>query len=264
MSEEHTKVRRGAMRFSISILALVLIVAAVFYSSTKDRKHISSLITALPAEQSATTTSTQIVGPTSAVEIFHGDTSKKQVIFTFDGGATTESGDAILAVLAKHHVKGTFFLTGKMIEKNPDLVRRIVAAGHEAFNHTYDHKDLTILTDMQITGELDGMAQVLASTTNTTPRPYFRAPYGAQNAHVQQVAAQDGYQSVGWTVDALDWKEKQGETAAQVQARILSHVSPGTIYLMHVGDTITGSILDNVFTTIEAKDYKIVSLTQGL
>ena len=95
-------------------------------------------------------------------------------------------------------------------------------------------------------------------------RPYFRAPYGARDLQVLKVAANNGYQSVYWSVDALDWKETQGETANQVKARILSSVAPGVIYLMHVGDTITGTILDEVFTTIESRGYKIVSLTQGL
>lgn len=200
----------------------------------------------------------------SAEEITHGDTSKKEVIFTFDGGGTVQSADAILAVLAKHHVKGTFFLTGKMVEAHPDLIKRIAASGNEIFSHTYDHPDLTALTDDQITGELTKMESVLQTTAGISPKPYFRAPYGARDARVLAVAAQAGYRSVYWTVDALDWREPQGETAAQVKERILSHVAPGTIYLMHVGDGITGSILDEVFTTIESRGYKIVSLTQGI
>jgi delta-lactam-biosynthetic de-N-acetylase len=199
-----------------------------------------------------------------AKEITHGDTYKKQVIFTFDGGGTTESGDKILEVLAKHHVKGTFFLTGKMVEKNPDLVKRIAFAGHEIFNHTYDHPDLTKASAEKISEELSNMEKVLQKTTGLSPKPYFRAPYGSRNAEVLATAEKDGYQSIYWTVDALDWKEKQGETSVQVKKRILTSVAPGALYLMHVGDNITGSILDDVFTTIESEGYKIVSLTQGL
>jgi peptidoglycan/xylan/chitin deacetylase (PgdA/CDA1 family) len=218
-----------------------------------------------PAQAAAAVALAHTVATTSVpAKITHGNTSKKEVIFTFDGGGTIQSADAILAVLAKHHVQGTFFLTGKMIEAHPDLVRRIAAAGNEIYSHTYDHRDLTTLTDSQITDELTKVEGVLKTTAGISPKPYFRAPYGAQNARVLAVAAKDGYQSVYWTVDALDWKEPQGETAAQVKKRILSNVAPGTIYLMHVGDTITGSILDQVFTAIESKGYKIVSLTQGL
>ena len=217
----------------------------------------------IPKAHTSSQATTAVLAPTPP-EITRGNTSKKEVIFTFDGGGGIQSGDAIVAALAKHHVKGTFFLTGKMIEAHPDLVKSIVAAGHEIFSHTYDHLNLTALTDTQITAELTKTENVLQIIVGVSPKPYFRAPYGARNARVLAVAAKDGYQSVYWTVDALDWREPQGETVQQVKDRILSNVAPGTIYLMHVGDTITGTILDDVFTTIEARGYKIVSLTQGI
>lgn len=197
-------------------------------------------------------------------EIAHGNPAKKDVIFTFDGGATVQSGEKILAVLSKHHVKGTFFLTGKMALANPDLVKKIVAGGNEIFNHTYDHKNLTTLTDQEIIAELSGFESVLWNIAHISPKPYFRAPYGSRDARVLAVAKKDGYTSVFWSVDALDWREPRGETADEVKTKILSTVSPGTIYLMHIGDTITGTILDDVFTQIEARGYKIVSVTEGL
>jgi len=197
-------------------------------------------------------------------EITHGDTSKKDVIFTFDGGGGIQSGDKILEVLAKHHVKGTFFLTGKMVATNPDLVKRIAAAGNEIFSHTYDHPNLTMISNDQIGSELAKFENILQATVGISPKPYFRAPYGARNSRVLAVAAKYGYQSVYWTVDARDWMKSPQENPAKVKERILSSVAPGNIYLMHVGDTITGQILDSVFTAIEARGYKIVSLTQGL
>jgi peptidoglycan/xylan/chitin deacetylase (PgdA/CDA1 family) len=257
--------------FNISYIAIAATVALGAMGITiigirshpQPHQQLPQVATVVLAPSTVETTSTSTLA-TSTKEIARGDTSKKEVIFTFDGGGTIQSADAILAVLAKHHVKGTFFLTGKMVEAHPDLVKSIAAAGNEIFSHTYDHPDLTTLTDTQIVAELTKMENVLQATTGVSPKPYFRAPYGARDARVLAIASKDGYQSVYWTVDAMDWREPQGETAAQVKDRILSNVAPGTIYLMHLGDTITGSILDDVFTTIEAKGYKIVSLTQGI
>lgn len=202
--------------------------------------------------------------PPPASEITHGDTSKQQVIFTFDGGEGIQSAEKILAVLATHHVRGTFFLTGKTIAQYPELTARIAAAGHEIFNHTYHHPHLSALSPEKIRDELSTTEQALWNTARTSSQPYFRAPYGDRNTAVLAAAHAAGYRSVYWTVDALDWRESAGETATQVKERILSHVAPGTIYLMHIGDTITGSILDDVFSEIEARGYRIVSLTQGL
>ena len=200
----------------------------------------------------------------TTTEITHGDRSKKQIIFTFDGGSTIDSGNQILKILAKHNVKGTFFLTGKTVENYPDFAKQVASAGNEIFNHTYDHQDLTTLTGQEIGNEFAKMEKVLQATVGISPKPYFRAPYGARDTRVLTTAVKNGYTSVYWTVDAMDWEASQGETSAEVRNIILSSLAPGNIYLMHVGDPITGQILDDVFTTIESKGYKIVSLTQGL
>lgn len=253
------KLKKRRKDLILLVVFLFVIIAIVFVStvfvSTFKKNTSSKPPTVCEAPGQSTTTPKQIV---------RGDISKKEVIFTFDGGSGVQSGDEILAVLAKHHVKGTFFLTGKMIEANPGFVKRIVAARHEIFNHTYDHTDMTTISDAKIGEELIQMEKILRATVGVSPKPYFRVPYGACNAKVLVVASDHGYRAVGWTVDALDWKESEGETADQVKEKILSTLAPGYIYLMHVGDNITGAILDDVFTTIESKGYKIVSLTQGL
>jgi len=237
----------------IGIVAVMLIVAKINKTAAQlSVSHISS--SNVPAEEL----------PIGTKEIVHGSTVKKEVIFTFDGGGAIQSADKILEALAKHRVKGTFFLTGKVIEAHPDLVRRIVAEGHEIFSHTYDHPDLTAISDDEIMNELEKTEKSLIAAANISPKPYFRAPYGERNARVLAVAAKAGYQSVYWTVDALDWKESEGKTPIEVKEIILSTVAPGNIYLMHLGDAITGAILDDVFAEIEARGYRIVSLTQGL
>lgn len=197
-------------------------------------------------------------------EIVRGNTEKNQVIFTFDGGDTDQSAEKILNVLEKHKVKGTFFLTGKFVENYPELVKRIAAQGEEIFSHTYDHKDLETLSDGEITAELTMMETVLGNTVHISPKPFFRAPYGSRDGRVLSVAEKAGYQSVYWTVDTLDWEEPQGRTAAEVEDRILSNISPGAIFLMHLGNNLSGEVLDDVFTKIESRGYKIVSLTEGI
>jgi peptidoglycan/xylan/chitin deacetylase (PgdA/CDA1 family) len=234
--------------FFLAIILIILVIVGGYHKT--DRKIKGIFITAL--------------SPSSSKEIIRGDTNKKQVIFTFDGGADIESADKILDVLEKHHIKGTFFLTGKTAEANPGLVKKIAVRGNEIFSHTYDHPYLTTLSDKNIDNELEKTEKVLLEIAGLSPKPYFRAPYGDRNVRVLAAAAKFGYQSVYWTVDALDWMESNGETAEQVRERILSSLAPGNIYLMHLGDNITGKILDDVFSTIEMRGYKIVSLTQGI
>ena len=251
------KIHFSKKSISVIALGLVIIATGIFDLSYKEKQKKPVVI----AE----------VAPIRMVpsgEIEHGDMSKKQVIFTFDAGAGLQSAKKILEVLARHHVKGTFFMTGKFVEANPDFVRKVVTAGHEIFNHTYDHPHLPTLTDAEIVTELDkvnaSLASVVGSTSMISTRPFFRAPYGDRDERVMNVALKNGYHGVYWTVDAHDWEESTGVTPAEVVGRIISNLKSGNIYLMHVGDNITGDVLDQVFTEIEAKGYKIVSLTQGI
>lgn len=215
----------------------------------------------------ATTTEPEIA-TTSALfiaskgEISRGNPNKKQIIFTFDCGSGINSADKILETAQKHNLKLTFFATGKFVEKYPETIKKFAAAGHEIFNHTYDHHHLTQISDEQIKEDLEKADEIISALTGTTTKPFFRPPYGDRNQHVWNIAASLSYQSVYWTTDALDWMADR--TDEQTKERIYSSLKNGEIILMHVGDDIAGNILDEVFTYIERQGYKIVSLSEGL
>jgi polysaccharide deacetylase family protein (PEP-CTERM system associated) len=62
-----------------------------------------------------------------------------------DSWATCEyrveaSTEHLLALLAEHHVHGTFFVLGWVAERSPALIRRIAAAGHEIACHGFSHE----------------------------------------------------------------------------------------------------------------------------
>ena len=249
----------------ILLLITAVLLAGVFYWQAKQSKTPGSPKSSNNTSTLSQTSENEI--PTSSPpfvvkgEISRGNPTKKQIIFTFDAGAGTNSLQKILEVTKQHNVKVTFFSTGKFAEKNSELIKQISAEGHEIFNHTYSHPHLTQITDEQIKEELDKTEQIISSLIGKTTKPYFRPPYGDRNSHVLEVAKQEGYQSVFWTLDALDWMTDK--TEEQVKDRIYSNLKNGAIILMHVGDNITGDILDEVFTKIENDSYKIVSLTEG-
>lgn len=206
----------------------------------------------------------QVELPKSSVEIVRGDRSKMQVIFTFDGGSQDVSGNKILDIFAKHKMKTSFFLTGDFVTKYPNLVKRMDREGHEIYNHTKNHPYLTQVSDTQIVSELDAMDRELVKVIGKSSKPYFRPPYGDRNGRVLNIAFGAGYQSVFWTVDALDWQESEGRNMYEVKNIILSSLAPGNIYLLHLGDSISGNLLEELISETEKRGYKIVSLKQGL
>jgi len=251
--------------YLILILLTALVLAGVFYWQSNQPTQVSSSPSSLqnaspsPTENEALSYAPPIV---TKDEIFRGNSDKKQIIFTFDAGAGVNSAQKILETAKNHNLKLTFFSTGKFAQINPDLIKQIVAAGHEIFNHTYSHPHLTQLTDDQIKEELQKAETTISNLTGATTKPYFRPPFGDRNTHVLEAAAETGYRSVFWTLDALDWQPDK--TAQGVKQRIYDNLRNGAIILMHVGDDITGDILDEVFTNIENQGYKIIGLNEGL
>jgi len=196
----------------------------------------------------------------SAKELFKGPVDKKRVALTFDAGEASEATPRILDALKDAKVKGTFFLTGKWIEENAELTKKIVSEGHSVGNHSYSHVDFTKQTDNEIVYQLSKADELLMSLTKTSMKPIFRPPYGARDGRVLRVAARAGYTSIYWTVDSLDWK--QGMKPEQVKNRTLAGLTNGSVVLMHCGSSQTAEILPGLIKDIESRGYELVTVPQ--
>jgi peptidoglycan/xylan/chitin deacetylase (PgdA/CDA1 family) len=112
--------------------------------------------------------------------------------------------DKLLAALDSANVRCTFFLTGRWASQHPDLAKEIHSRGHEIGNHSWSHPDLTLLDTDRIRSEVSRTDAFLTGITGQSPRPYFRAPFGARNLRVLSILADLGYNSIYWTLDSLD------------------------------------------------------------
>jgi peptidoglycan/xylan/chitin deacetylase (PgdA/CDA1 family) len=162
------------------------------------------------------------------------------VALTFDAGADRGYTEDILDILADAHVVASFGITGQWAKANPDLVRRIAADGHLVINHTLDHRSFTGVSD-QLGGlapasrraELNDADAIIAPLIGHSTRPFYRLPYGDDDAHVTADVESAGYtQKIGWTVDSLGWR---GAQAPDIVSRCLKMAAPGGIYVFHVG-----------------------------
>jgi peptidoglycan/xylan/chitin deacetylase (PgdA/CDA1 family) len=196
-------------------------------------------------------------------EVVRGDPSGGVVALTFDAG--TEGGGAaaqVLDILRQYHLHVTFFLSGHWVDHNPELAQQIVLDGHEIANHSYDHPDLTRLADNQIVWELDYTDQVVSDVMGTHTRPYFRAPFGARDRHVLDVAAASGFRSIYWSVDSGDWLPRA--TAGAVVSRILRYAGPGDIVVEHVGSEATAEALPIVLDAFAEQGWRVGTVSEVL
>lgn len=196
-------------------------------------------------------------------EAARGNTKSKKIALTFDAGADSSPTGEILDALAKHHVHATFFLTGRWITKNPDLVRRIAADGHEIGNHTYSHKRLTGLDAAQIADEVEKTDRLVVELTGKSTKPLLRVPYGSRDDRVLQELKNLGYRSVYWDVDCWD-SVRPDYTPADIEKRVLGLMENGSIVLMHCGSKASASALDALLEKLSAEGYQQVTVSELL
>jgi len=165
-------------------------------------------------------------------------TGSKAISLTFDDGPDPVQTPKILALLAKYHVKATFCLIGSNVQRNPEIVREIVAAGHTLCNHTWNHS-LTIGKDKpeDIRADLERTNAAIRAAVPGADIPFFRAPGGNFTDRLVDVAKAQGMTSLYWQVDPRDWDHPKGETdpahVARVVTAIRKSVKPGSIILSH-------------------------------
>ena len=95
-----------------------------------------------------------------------GDTSKKVIYLTFDCGYENGYTESILDTLKKHQVPAAFFIVGTMLEKAPDVVRRMAEEGHIVGNHTFGHPDMSAIADQDsFRTELEKLSELYLQVT---------------------------------------------------------------------------------------------------
>ncbi|MBY8876175.1 bifunctional polysaccharide deacetylase/glycosyltransferase family 2 protein [Actinacidiphila acidipaludis] len=161
----------------------------------------------------------------------------KTVVLTFDDGPSTDWTPKILDVLAKKHVKADFFVTGSMTTRNPALIRRVVAEGHEIGLHTYTHPDLALHNNMRLNWEL-GETQLALAGVAGIHSSLFRPPYSSTadalddwSWPVTEAVGKDGYLVAFIDKDTDDWKRPG--VGAIVQAAMPKLPGQGEMILMH-------------------------------
>ena len=189
-------------------------------------------------------------------------TDEKVVALTFDAAYDPAPLADILAALKAANADATFFLTGEFVRDFPQWTQAIVARGYPIGNHSYSHPDFTTLSNTAMHAEIQKMAKALIKLGEDNPKPLFRAPYGALDKRVLSVLGAEGYVSVFWTIDTLDWKPER--TPAQIKATVLDKLKPGAIVLMHVGSRQTAQVLPDLLAEIEARGYGFVDLRKAL
>ena len=188
--------------------------------------------------------------------IYCVQTEKPQVSVSFDAAWGADDTDELLRILKENDVKATFFLCGYWVEKYPEEVKKIAAEGHDLGNHSATHPHMSRISSEEIAQELQKCHENVKKLTGVEME-LFRPPFGEYDNHVIETAEQNGYYTIQWDVDSLDWKEQGAEVEIR-QVLEHKHLGNGSIILFHNDAKYTPKVLimrDGRFRKV--KMYKI-------
>lgn len=149
-----------------------------------------------------------------------------RVALTFDDGPHPVYTKSLLDGLRERGVKATFFVVGENIPGNEKLIDQMEKDGHLIGNHTYDHADISKLSDEKNCEELQKTSDLVKQITGHGTA-YVRPPFGnwkdSMDCQVSMIA-------VKWTIDTLDW---QSRNAAEIVNKVMQQISDHDMILMH-------------------------------
>ncbi len=184
----------------------------------------------------------------------------KVVSISFDAAWGGDQTIPLLDILDKYNVKTTFFLVGFWVDKYPELVKEMVARGHEIGNHSQSHPHMSQLNEEKIKEELRIMSDKVERITGVRPT-LFRPPYGDYNDRVVTVSRLEGYEVVQWSVDSLDWKNRG---VADIIKQCTTNIQNGDIVLFHNDAQHVLQALPTVIEHYQGLGYQIIPISQIL
>jgi len=183
------------------------------------------------------------------------------IALTFDDGPHASLTPKLLDLLAKHHMKATFFVVGQNVVEYPDIVKRAFREGHEIASHSWSHPDLGKMSDEAVRRELQKTDDAIVAAIGKRPT-LMRPPYGSITANQKRwFHSEFGYRIIIWDVDPLDWK-RPGPSA--VCNRIVKETKAGSIILAHDIHPPTLDAMPATFDQLAAKGFKSVTVSDLL
>ncbi|MGY8676952.1 polysaccharide deacetylase family protein [Bradyrhizobium sp. UFLA05-153] len=185
-----------------------------------------------------------------------------EVVLTFDDGPWPNNTPAVLKALADECTTGIFFPIGKHSTYEPEILKKVYAAGHTIGAHTWSHANLNNkkLTDQQKKDEIEkGFSAVKWALGGISPSPFFRFP---ALQHPPEMVTYLGNRNIAifsCDLDSFDFKASKPEKVIDTVMKKLTKLGKGII-LMHDFQKHTAEALPALLAQLKAGGYKVVAM----
>lgn len=182
------------------------------------------------------------------------DKNKKMVALTYDDGPSIYT-PRVLKTLKENNAVATFFVVGNRVPTYSDTVKKAHDMGCEIGNHTYEHKNLTRVSEAEVKRQITKTNRNVKKVTGQAP-VIVRPTGGATNANVKQWV---GMPSIIWSIDTLDWKTRNADSTKRA---VLDHVKDGDIVLMHDLYSATATASETIIPELVRRGYQLVTVSE--
>lgn len=198
-----------------------------------------------------------------------GDVAKKEVVLTFDDGPSNVYTRSILSSLAEVNAKAMFFMLGKNVRVNPEIVKLAADEGHAVGSHSVTHPCLPMtlscrrnngrmLSQSEAEAEIRSGHQAIFDVLGFVD-PIFRFPYGATSPELSQFLRNNGTAEFFWAVDSEDWRAQSNQNLIQTTLKRIEERGRGVV-LFHDIQRRTAEIMPQFLAELYFRGYTVVLL----
>ena len=188
--------------------------------------------------------------------IYSVERKDRVLALTFDCAWGTDYTQKMLDVFDFYNIKVTYFTVQFWAEKNSEYLKAISDKGHTIGTHSKTHGYMSKMPRSKVIEELQSSAAAIEGITGKRPT-LFRAPYGDYNNNVILTAKEQGFYTIQWDVDSLDWKDISQQ---EIAGRVLKNVKSGSIILFHNNGTNTLSALEIIIPALLNSGYSFLTV----
>ena len=163
----------------------------------------------------------------------------KMVALTCDDGPRYYNSVYSLNNFRKGGARVNYFVVGKLLDENKDILRREFDSNHLIASHSWNHWSGYTMSAGGMQKEIDRTNEFLLAFTGE-PVKYFRAPGGTWPPWAEKGI---GLPIIQWSVDTYDYKGKSKDSILYTIREFVRH---GDVVLMHD----TGEILNTAVPAV--------------
>lgn len=184
------------------------------------------------------------------------------VYLTFDAGYENGNVEKILDGLKAEGVPGAFFILENLVNRNPELVKRMTEEGHLVCNHTARHKDMSSFSEAEFKEELGRMETAYRNLTGKDMARYYRPPEGRFTIANLDWAKDMGYSTILWSYAYADWDNDRQMAPDAALEKVLSGAHNGMILLLHPTSATNAEILPALIRGLRDRGFRFGTLDE--